>query len=105
MLVNIVAAALACASGASAHGYIERITVNGQTVQGYNPAISPWQPVQTSPNWAYTATDLGFVSANNLQNPDIICHRGGSNAGQTITVPAGSTVQLKWNTWPDSHHG
>lgn len=46
MVKSIVLLALSCASAVSAHGYIERVTVNGQNYNGYNPAISPWQPDQ-----------------------------------------------------------
>lgn len=46
MLTSLLATAVACATAVSAHGYISQVTANGQNYQGYNPAISPWQPDQ-----------------------------------------------------------
>ncbi|KFA54519.1 hypothetical protein S40293_08944 [Stachybotrys chartarum IBT 40293] len=105
MVNSIILLALSCASAVSAHGYIERVTVNGQNYNGYNPAIGPWQPDQRSVAWPYGATDLGFVAPSALTGSQIACHRDSSNAPLYATVAAGSEVILKWNTWPDSHKG
>jgi len=105
MFTSLFVSALAYASAASAHGYIASVQANGQTYNGYNPAIGPWQPDQNSVSWPYTATDLGFVAPNALGGSDISCHRGATNAKLYATVAAGSEVSLQWNTWPDSHKG
>jgi hypothetical protein len=55
--------------------------------------------------WATTATDLGFVDPTKYTNPDIICHRNATPGAISAPVAAGSTVELQWTTWPDSHHG
>jgi lytic cellulose monooxygenase (C1-hydroxylating) len=46
MFTSLFVSALAYASAASAHGYIASVQANGQTYNGYNPAIGPWQPDQ-----------------------------------------------------------
>lgn len=40
-----------------------------------------------------------------FSSPDIICHRDGGNGAIHAKVAAGGTVELQWNTWPESHHG
>lgn len=46
MAASFLFAALSCAAAVSAHGYVSSVTANGQTHNGYNPAIAPWQPDQ-----------------------------------------------------------
>jgi cellulase len=107
MAASLLLVALGAASVA-AHGYVDRIEAGGQAFTGYNPTIAPWQAVQDSPGWANWATDLGFVpsDANSLRSADIVCHKSAVNAPKVVTVAAGSTVRLRWNTWPsDSHKG
>lgn len=58
-----------------------------------------------SVGWATTATDLGFEDGTELQEPNIICHRDGVNAALSATVTAGSTIDIQWTPWPESHHG
>lgn len=105
MATKTLIAALACAASVSAHGYIEKIVADGQSHVGYNPSNAPWQEDQGSVAWTYWATDLGFVSANELQSNDISCHLGATSAKKSAAVTAGSDIELKWNTWPQSHHG
>lgn len=107
MAPTLLLVALAGAATVSAHGYIEKITVESTSFSGYNPSIAPWVAVQDSPGWQNWATDLGFVSstAAGLSSVDIICHRNSTNAPKIVPVVAGSEVVLKWNGWPDSHKG
>lgn len=55
--------------------------------------------------WTVNVPDLGFVSGQDYQNPDIICHEDAKNAQLIAPVAAGSDVTLEWTPWPDSHHG
>ncbi|KAL0941177.1 endoglucanase iv precursor [Colletotrichum truncatum] len=94
------------ASAVSAHGFVEKITAGGKTVDGLNPSSYPYQndkPV--TPGWAATNTDLGFVAPDATGNADIICHRGATPGTSSISVAAGQKVTVKWNTWPESHKG
>lgn len=50
-------------------------------------------------------TDNGFVEPSSYANPDIICHKGATNAQTSATVAAGGQVSLEWTAWPSSHHG
>ncbi|KAI4185993.1 MAG: hypothetical protein L6R41_003764, partial [Letrouitia leprolyta] len=50
-------------------------------------------------------TDLGPIEPPKYNNPDIICHVGATPAKASVTITAGSSLTLKWSSWPDSHHG
>ncbi|KAF4836211.1 Polysaccharide monooxygenase Cel61a [Colletotrichum tropicale] len=98
--------ALFGASVVSAHGYVEKITAGGKSVDGLNPSSYPYASTKpTTPGWAATNTDLGFVAPDATGDADIICHRGATPGTSSISVAAGSAVTVKWNTWPDSHKG
>ena len=47
----------------------------------------------------------GFINPGNFNNPDIICHKSATPGELYATVAAGSTVELQWTKWPESHHG
>ncbi|KAK6083350.1 glycosyl hydrolase family 61 protein [Seiridium cupressi] len=100
---------LALAAGASlvsAHGYVDQITVGGTVYAGYPASSAPYEnPAVERIAWSETATDNGYVAPDAYATSDIICHRGSSNAALTATIAAGGTIDLHWNTWPDSHHG
>jgi hypothetical protein len=55
--------------------------------------------------WTTTVTDNGFVAPDAFSTGDIICHRGASPAALSAPVEAGSTIDVTWNTWPESHKG
>ncbi|KAL8861020.1 MAG: hypothetical protein Q9178_002533 [Gyalolechia marmorata] len=58
------------------------------------------------PAWANPGNkDTGFINPSNFTNPDIICHKDATPGALSATVAAGSTVQLQWSEWPESHHG
>lgn len=73
---------------------------------GYSPSFQFSNPPPVVAGWSIPEDlDNGFVSPEKFQNPDIICHVGATNAGTSITVAAGSTVELQWTPWPESHKG
>lgn len=49
--------------------------------------------------------DNGPVPGTSLNNPDIICQRGATNAKLSAPVAAGDAVSLQWTVWPESHKG
>lgn len=55
--------------------------------------------------WSTQATDLGFVSPEDYQSPDIICHEDAKPGALTAPVKAGSKIEMQWTEWPESHHG
>ncbi|KAL8915388.1 MAG: hypothetical protein Q9171_000258 [Xanthocarpia ochracea] len=69
-----------------------------------NYAYEPTHPEM--PAWANPGNkDTGFINPGNFTNPDIICHKDATPGALSATVAAGSTVQLQWSDWPESHHG
>ncbi|KAL8947874.1 MAG: hypothetical protein Q9222_005889 [Ikaeria aurantiellina] len=93
-------------STVNAHGVITQITVEGQQYAGYEPSKAWQQPAPDLAGWSIPEdTDLGPIEPPKYANPDIICHIGATPGKAYVTVAAGSQVNLKWSSWPDSHHG
>lgn len=40
-----------------------------------------------------------------LKQKDITCHKQATPGNTYVPVTAGKSIDLQWNTWPDSHHG
>lgn len=97
----LLAALAAAPALVAAHGHVTQITINGEVIPGFQPG----NPSTDSVGWATTVQDNGFVLADSLQDPDIICHRGATNAANSATVAAGDTITITWDTWPESHVG
>lgn len=97
---SILAALLATASTAAAHGYIKEIEVAGKEYPGYRPDVGESSGLIA---WSTEATDQGFVQ--DLHSPDIICHRGAVPGDISAEVPAGGNVTVTWNSWPEEHKG
>ncbi|RDL41926.1 Uncharacterized protein BP5553_01905 [Venustampulla echinocandica] len=104
--VTFAASALALFSSVSAHGTVSGIVVGGQFNTGYSPSFQFANPPPVVAGWSIPEDlDNGFVEPSQFQNPNIICHKGATNAGTSIKVTAGSTVELQWTPWPESHKG
>ncbi|KAI9054879.1 hypothetical protein LZ554_002023 [Drepanopeziza brunnea f. sp. 'monogermtubi'] len=104
--ISALAGLVAFVSRASAHGTVSGIVADGVYYVGYsaNYQYMPTQPVVVG--WSTPEdTDNGFVAPSAYADPDIICHRGATNAQTSATVKAGGTIDLQWTTWPESHHG
>ncbi|KAL8750522.1 MAG: hypothetical protein Q9199_007006, partial [Rusavskia elegans] len=101
-----LAAALASISSVSAHGKVSGIVAGGVYHPGYtiNYAYSPSHPPLAA--WSVPEDkDTGFINPGSFSNPDVICHKGATPGELYATVAAGSTVELQWTDWPESHHG
>ncbi|KFY63798.1 hypothetical protein V496_03682 [Pseudogymnoascus sp. VKM F-4515 (FW-2607)] len=104
--VAFAASAFALLSSVSAHGTVSGIVVDGTLNTGYSPSFQFSNPPPVVAGWSIPEDlDNGFVDPARFQDPDIICHVGATNAGTSITVAAGSTVELQWTPWPESHKG
>jgi cellulase len=57
------------------------------------------------PRLAHPKSNLGETPLTEPSKQDIACHKSATPGSVQIPVTAGSTIQLQWNTWPDSHHG
>lgn len=95
---------LALLSKVQAHGHVTGIVADGQWHSGYIPSFVFQKPPPVVAGWTTKdVLDNGFVSDYN--SPDIICHKGATPGGAYIKVAAGSSVELQWTDWPESHHG
>lgn len=61
------------------------------------PVVAGWSTPQNLNN--------GFIAPSAYADPDIICHKGATNAKTSATVRAGGTVEVHWDPWPGTHHG
>ncbi|KAJ6180488.1 hypothetical protein N7519_010949 [Penicillium mononematosum] len=106
MTLSKLSTLLASATLVAGHGYVSSIVADGKSYTGY--LVDKYAYMADPPDsvgWTTTATDLGFEDGTEYQDPNIICHRDGANAALSATVTAGSSIDLQWTTWPDSHHG
>ncbi|CAG8882941.1 unnamed protein product [Penicillium nalgiovense] len=106
MTLSKLSTLLASATLVAGHGYVSSIVADGKSYTGY--LVDKYAYMSDPPDsvgWATTATDLGFEDGTEYQDPNIICHRDGANAALSATVTAGSSIDLQWTPWPESHHG
>ena len=97
---SILSAALFAAL-AHGHGHVKAITSGSNQYVGGLPHAAPADAV----GWAAGNQDNGFVEPNSFGDPDIICHKGATPASNSVSVAAGGTITLQWDTWPESHKG
>lgn len=94
---------LALLSKVHAHGHVTGVIADGEWYSGYIPSFQFSRPPPVVAGWTADNLDNGFVS--DYSSPDIICHKKATPGGAYITVTAGSTLDLQWTEWPESHHG
>jgi hypothetical protein len=97
---------LASSALVAGHGYVSSIEVDGTTYCGY--LVDTYYYESDPPEliaWSTNVTDDGYVAPTAYSDSSIICHRGSSPGALSAPVPAGGSVKLTWNTWPDDHHG
>jgi hypothetical protein len=100
---------LSAAALVAAHGYVDTATIGGKTYQFYQPNTDPY----TNPTPQRVSRAIpgnGPVEDANLI--DVQCNgwTGGGVSGSKpaalhADAAAGSTVNLKWTLWPESHVG
>lgn len=95
---SVLLGAITLLTRVNAHGFVSGISAEGK----YYPGQSHYS-TDPSPGWKANNGDNGFSSS--LTGPDIICHNSAVAGTQYVTVAAGSSIELMWNTWPDSHKG
>lgn len=98
-------AAIAAIPAVNAHGFVSGVVSGGKWYAGASPQwfYFPTKPQQAG--WYAYNQDLGFVSPSEYGSENITCHNGATPGTTTIPVTAGSSIDLQWSTWPDSHHG
>jgi hypothetical protein len=100
---------LAWAAAAAAHGYVESAKINGVDYPFYNPNTDPYT---NPPRQLISRRIPGNGPVEDLSLIDTQCN-GYTAGGQAGSEPAalhapakaGSTVQLYWTLWPESHVG
>ncbi|KAF6788143.1 endo-1,4-beta-glucanase [Colletotrichum sojae] len=103
MKPSALLASLALAIPASAHSRITNLVIDGLSYAGFD-AKSPSNPPLLAA-WSTTASDDGWVSTESYGRPNIACHKNARTGLGHAPVPAGGTVSLQWQGWPESHHG
>lgn len=96
----------ALAATAAAHGTVSGIVIDGNYTQNYNPSMQYTTPAPVVIGWAIPEDlDNGFVAPSAYADPNIICHKGATNAQTSATVAAGQDITIEWTDWPESHKG
>ncbi|KAJ5618545.1 hypothetical protein N7528_006656 [Penicillium herquei] len=91
---------------AAGHGHITNIVINGVYYEGWDIDVFPYEsdpPAVVA--WQTPNTGNGFISPDQYNSSDIICHENATNAAGHAVVAAGDKVNLQWTAWPSSHHG
>lgn len=89
----------------AAHGFVDTAVIGGDTYEFYQPYTDPY----TSP---VPDRISRFIAGNgpvrDVTSLDLTCGGEGSGsqpAALHAQAAAGSTVELAWTLWPDSHVG
>ena len=93
----------ALSTSVSAHGYVDTLTISGETYTGYQPYSDPYYP---TPPPRIVRKVPGNGPVEDITSVDIQCN-GWQNSGSapaplSAPVKAGETISLQWTTWPDS---
>jgi lytic cellulose monooxygenase (C1-hydroxylating) len=92
---------------ASAHGFVQGVTVDGDWTPGADP-VWYYYSADSRPataGWDALNQDNGFVAPDAFTTTDIACHKSAFPSTEYVEVAAGDTITFYWNTWPDSHKG
>ncbi|GCB28204.1 endoglucanase-4 [Aspergillus awamori] len=90
----------------AAHGHVSNIVINGVSYRGWDINSDPYNsdpPVVVA--WQTPNTANGFITPDEYDTDDIICHLDATNAEGHAVIAAGDKISIQWTTWPDSHHG
>jgi cellulase len=105
----IQAAALlgALAASVKAHGHLSSIKVDGTAFTAYDPSFQYQNPAPEVIEWSCPeCLDNGFVDPSMYADVSkIACHKDATAGAKVAKVAAGGTVDIQWNTWPESHVG
>ncbi|KAJ5584001.1 uncharacterized protein N7459_003801 [Penicillium hispanicum] len=88
------------------HGHVTNIVINGLSYAGWDIDSYPYEtdpPIVVA--WGTPNTGNGFITPDQYNSSDIICHENATNARGHAPVAAGDKVNVQWTSWPSSHHG
>lgn len=95
----------ALAISVSAHGHVTGVVSNGEWHAGTTPEWTYQAEKPNTAGWYANNQDNGFVDPSSYADGDIVCHKGATPGLNSIPVTAGESIDIQWNTWPESHHG
>ena len=95
---SAILGAITLLAKANAHGIVTGILAEGV----YYPGQSHYSTTPSA-GWKADNGDNGF--ATSLTDSNIICHNNAVPGTQYVAVTAGSSIELQWTSWPDSHKG
>lgn len=96
---------VALAISVSAHGHVSGVVSNGQWYAGTTPEWFYHPEKPNTAGWYANNQDNGFIDPTAFGDGDIVCHKGATPGLASIPVTAGESIDIQWNTWPESHHG
>lgn len=102
---SVLAALASYIVSVAAHGHVTEVRFNGEKHPGGSPEWFYKQELPDRAGWYALNQDNGFVDPPTYNTDEIICHKSGKPGTSHIKVAAGTTLELQWVQWPESHHG
>ncbi|KAI1373967.1 lytic polysaccharide monooxygenase [Hypoxylon crocopeplum] len=100
---TMVLALAASATSVLGHGHVRRVIVDGVSYPGFERWSNNDQSKVVT--WHFTGDNEGPVEISSINEPDIICHLGATNAAASVPVSAGSEMQVvRFNTQGGFQH-
>jgi len=105
--IQVAAILGAVAASVNAHGHLSDLKVDGTEFEAYDPSFQFQNPAPEVIQWGCAdCLDNGFVDPTMYTEVNkIACHKDATPGAKVAKVAAGGTVDLTWNTWPESHVG
>ena len=105
--IQVAALLGALAASVKAHGHLSAISVDGTPYTAYNPSFQYQNPAPEVIEWSCPeCLDNGFVDPSMYTDvTKIACHKDATAGAKVAQVKAGGTIDIQWNTWPESHVG
>jgi hypothetical protein len=105
--IQVAALVGALAASVKAHGHLSLITVDGTPYTAYDPSFQYQNPAPEVIEWSCPeCLDNGYVDPTMYTDvTKIACHKDATAGAKVATVKAGGTIDIQWNTWPESHVG
>ncbi|KAF2633332.1 lytic polysaccharide monooxygenase [Macroventuria anomochaeta] len=105
--IQVAAILGAVAASVNAHGHLSDIKVDGTDYTAYDPSFQYQNPAPEVIEWSCPeCLDNGYVDPSMYTDvTKIACHKDATAGAKVAKVAAGGTVDIQWNTWPESHVG
>lgn len=105
--IQVAALLGALAASVKAHGHLSAISVDGTPYTAYDPSFQYQNPAPEVIEWSCPeCLDNGFVDPSMYTDvTKIACHKDATAGAKVAQVKAGGTIDIQWNTWPESHVG